>query len=83
MGEGGASEPRKPAGDELPLVMVPTSAGSGAAANERCLVWHPEDEVLVPMSTSSSPGGGSVSVSPVQTAILIDSPSVEMCLMAI
>ncbi|CAM9347313.1 unnamed protein product, partial [Hapterophycus canaliculatus] len=51
LGEGGTnSEPRRPVGDALPLVTVPTSAGSGAAANRRCLVWHPEDEVLVPLA---------------------------------
>lgn len=51
LGEGtSSSDPRKPAGDALPLVSVPTSAGSGAAANARCLVWHPDDEVLVPLA---------------------------------
>lgn len=47
--EGSTCEPRAPVGDPLPLVMVPTSAGAGAGANSRCLVWHPEDEVLVPL----------------------------------
>lgn len=63
LGEGGSSsEPRIPVGDALPLVSVPTSAGSGAAANGRCLVWHPDDEVLVPLVESSG-GGQSASVS--------------------
>lgn len=59
--EGAKSEPRAPVGRALPLVMVPTSAGAGAGANGRCLVWHPEDEVLVPMAEAA--GGGPVSVS--------------------
>ncbi|CAM9314604.1 unnamed protein product [Ectocarpus sp. 4 AP-2014] len=50
MGEGGSSKPRTPAGNALPLVAIPTSAGAGAAANGRCLVWHPDDEVLVPLA---------------------------------
>lgn len=50
MGEGGNSKPRTPAGNALPLVAIPTSAGAGAAANGRCLVWHPDDEVLVPLA---------------------------------
>lgn len=76
MGEGSTSEPRNPVGGALPLVMVPTSAGAGAgaAANDRCLVWHPEDEVLVPMSASS--GGGSASVS--SSNVNIDSPAVQL-----
>lgn len=56
LGEGSSSSsysgPRTPTGDALPLVSVPTSAGSGAAANARCLVWHPDDEVLVPLAES-------------------------------
>lgn len=60
MGEG-KSEPRAPTGDALPLIMVPTSAGAGGGANGRCLVWHPEDEVLVPMAEAPS-GGDAISV---------------------
>lgn len=50
LSEGSYSGPRAPEGDQLPLVMVPSSAGAGTCANDRCLVWHPEDEVLVPMA---------------------------------
>lgn len=50
MGEGSHSGPMVPPGDSLPLVLVPSSAGAGPCANERCLIWHPEDEVLVPMA---------------------------------
>ena len=50
--EGSKSEPRTPVGSSLPLIMVPTSSGAGAGANVRCLVWHPEDEVLVPLAAS-------------------------------
>lgn len=57
LAEGGSSsDPRQPAGDPLPLVAVPTSAGAGAAASERCLVWHPDDEVLVPLAGSQGSG---------------------------
>ncbi|CAM9434901.1 unnamed protein product [Laminaria digitata] len=56
MGEGHNSEPRAPVGDALPLVLVPTSAGAGAGMNKRCLVWHPEDEVLVPMAEAQGKG---------------------------
>lgn len=52
MGEGGQSDPRVPTGEQMPLVMVPTSAGAGASANGRCLVWHPDDEVLVPIAAA-------------------------------
>lgn len=52
MGEGTHSKPKVPTGDALPLIMVPSSAGAGPWANERCLVWHPEDEVLVPMTAA-------------------------------
>ncbi|CAM9355462.1 unnamed protein product [Ectocarpus fasciculatus] len=56
MGEGGNSKPRRPAGNALPLVAIPTSAGAGAAANGRCLVWHPDDEVLVPLAGAAEEG---------------------------
>lgn len=62
MGEGSKSEPQKPVGNALPLVMVPTSAGAGAGANGRCLVWHPADEVLVPMTQAPRGGERGVSV---------------------
>lgn len=55
MEEGGNKcEPRAPVGDPLPFIMVPTSAGAGAGANSRCLVWHPEDEILVPLVGAGS-----------------------------
>lgn len=56
MGEGGNGKPRRPAGNALPLVAIPTSAGAGAAANGRCLVWHPDDEVLVPLAGAAEEG---------------------------
>lgn len=52
MNEGRQSDPRVSIGEQIPLVMVPTSAGAGASANGQCLVWHPDDEVLVPMAAT-------------------------------
>ncbi|CAM9420887.1 unnamed protein product [Sphacelaria rigidula] len=59
MGEGSHSGPKVPSGDSLPLVLVPSSAGAGPCANERCLIWHPEDEVLVPMAEARGPRNSS------------------------
>lgn len=50
MAEGSHGDPPTPTGEGLPLVMVPSAAGAGSCANDRCLIWHPEDEVLVPMA---------------------------------
>lgn len=83
LGEGGNSEPRTPVGDALPLVSVPTSASTGAAANGRCLVWHPDDEVLVPLAESPD-GGQSAPVSsggngPIDCAVIMKSPFLGRC----
>lgn len=64
MGEGNTGEPRTIVGGALPRVIVPTSAGAGASANERCLVWHPDDEVLVPLAdTPAAERSAAVSIS--------------------
>lgn len=53
LGKGEYDGPPTLQGEQLPLVMLPTSAGAGAFGNERCLVWHPEDEILVAMAEST------------------------------
>ncbi|CAM9337486.1 unnamed protein product [Choristocarpus tenellus] len=57
---------RVPSMGSLPIIAVPTSVGAGAAASERCLVWHPDDELLVPLTAAEE------GVPKVPSVVLVD-----------
>ncbi|CAM9466601.1 unnamed protein product [Discosporangium mesarthrocarpum] len=52
MAGGGHTTRKGPEEGSLPFVAVPTSVGAGASTSERCLIWHPDDELLVPMAAA-------------------------------